>query len=70
MPQPPKAPVKSIAKNQEEREILPREIESTGDPKQDQILRSLSSLASRSQVVAASIKAQQNPHNSNLKEKD
>lgn len=70
MPQPPKAPVKSIAKNQEEREILPREIESTGDPKQDQILRSLSSLASRSQVVAASIKAQQNPHNSDLKEKD
>lgn len=50
---------KASAKEQKpEHADLIKESPSTGDPKKDQILRSLSSLASHSQIVAASIKAQ------------
>lgn len=48
----------AVKEQKNEHTGLISESKSTGDPKKDQILRSLSSLASRSQIVAASIKAQ------------
>lgn len=61
LPKPEEPLAKAAAQEQKsEQTDLIRESQSTGDPQKDQILRSLSSLASRSQIVAASIKGQKN----------
>jgi hypothetical protein len=64
MPTPPKAPVRPQA-TENTATPIPREIKSTGDPRQDQVLRALSALASRSKVVAASMERPYDPKDNN-----
>ncbi len=60
MPKPPKAPVKPVKKEVEvQKENEPLEITSTGDKRQDDVLKALSALARRSQVIAASKQPQE-----------